>query len=68
MKALVSIIFLGMPLVAWGGLTVLTMLIIQILVGTRVLPINFKYHKYIAFTLLALALVHAAAALIFIFG
>lgn len=68
MKTLVASTVLGMPLVAWGGLTVLTVLIIQILIGTRVLKIDFKYHKIIAFVLLGLALIHGLSALIYIFA
>lgn len=68
LHALVSTTFLGLPLVAWGGVTVLTILIIQMLVGLRIIKVDFKYHTYIAWTLLAAALIHAAAAIIFIFG
>lgn len=68
MKSIVATTFLGMPLVAWGGVTVLTVLIIQMLVGLRIVKVDFKYHTYIAWALLGLALVHATAALIYIFG
>jgi hypothetical protein len=68
MKTLVATTFLGMPLVAWGGLTVLAVLVIQILIGFRIIKIDFKYHKFVALALLALALVHGTAALIYIFG
>jgi len=68
MKSLIATTFLGMPLVAWGGITVLTVLVVQILIGMRILKVDFKYHKPVAFTLLGLALVHATAALIYIFG
>lgn len=65
---IVSYRFLGLPLVAWGGVTTLSLLIAQMLVGLRVIKVNFKYHTYLGWTLLAVALVHASAALIFIFG
>lgn len=68
MKSIVATTFLGMPLVAWGGVTVLTVLIVQMLVGLRIVKVDFKYHTYIAWTLLVLALIHATAALIYIFG
>lgn len=59
---------LGMPLVAWGGLTVLSVLIIQILIGNHIIKVDFKYHKTIAYILLGLALVHGLGALVYIFG
>lgn len=55
-------------LVALGGFTVLIVLIIQILIGKKVIKVDFKYHKTVAWVLLGLALVHATAALIYIFG
>jgi len=57
-----------LTLIALGGLTVLTLLIIQILIGLRILKIDFKYHKVVAWALMLLALIHASVALIYIFG
>ena len=68
MKEIVSSVFLGMPLVAWGGLVTLILLITQILIGTRIIKVDFKYHTYVAWILLTTALIHGTAALIFIFG
>jgi len=68
MKDIISQTFLGMPLVAWGGIVVLCLLFFQILVGTRVIKIDIKYHTYIAWTLLVTACIHGLAALIYIFG
>lgn len=53
-------------LVALGGLTVLIILITQILIGLRVIKVDFKYHKLVAWILLGFALIHATAALIYI--
>jgi len=68
MKELVSTTFLGMPLVAWGGVVVLSLIIIQVLIGAKVLKVNFRYHRINGFIILGVALVHATAALIYIFG
>ena len=68
MRTLVATIILGLPLVAWGGLTVLAFLVIQMFVGLRIIKIDFKYHAVIAWTLLGVALVHAGAALIYLLG
>jgi cytochrome b561 len=68
MKTLVATTFLGLPLVAWGGVTVLTLLGVQILIGLRLIKVDFKYHTYLAWILLSVALIHATAALIYIFG
>jgi|GEM_PF-1101768 len=68
LHTIVSMTFLGLPLVAWGGITTLTLLVLQMLVGLRVIKVDFKYHTYLAWTLFAVAIIHATAALIFIFG
>lgn len=68
LKTLVSTIFLGMPLVAWGGLITLTLLIVQMLIGLRLVRVDFKYHTYMGWTLFVVAIFHGLAALIYIFG
>ena len=68
MKALVSTLFLGLPIFAWGGLVVLTLVIIQVLIGAKILKVDFRYHRINGFVILALALIHATAALIFLLG
>lgn len=68
MRTIVATTFLGLPLVAWGGVTVLTLLVIQMLIGLRIIKVDFKYHTVVAWTLLGVALVHATAAFIYIFG
>ena len=66
---------LGFAIPAWGiivgGTTVFLLLVVQVLVGMRVIKFGRKhttYHRYLAFTILAVALFHATAALIFVTG
>ena len=68
MKTLVSTIFLGLPIFAWGGLVVLTLIIIQVLIGAKVLKVDFRYHRINGYTILALVLIHATSALIYLLG
>ena len=68
LHTIVATTFLGLPLVAWGGVTTLTLLTLQMLVGLRVIKVDFRYHTYLGWTLFTVAIIHAAAALIFIFG
>ena len=55
-------------LIAAGGLTLLTLIVIQILLGLHKININFKYHRLIAFAILILGLIHGVAGLIYIFN
>lgn len=66
MKELVSTNFLGLPLVVWGGLLTLSLLVIQVLIGYRLIKVDFKYHKVLAIVLIIAALFHGSAALIFV--
>ena len=59
---------LGLPLVAWGGITVLTLVTIQVLIGARVLKTGIKYHKTLGFIILGLAFVHGFLAMLYILG
>jgi hypothetical protein len=56
----------------FGGLTTLTCLIVQILIGLRVIHFkgarHFAIHKTFGFVLLAIAAVHATTGLTFAFG
>lgn len=55
-----------------GGLTTLTLLIIQVLIGLRVIHFKgaaqFRVHKTFAFVVLAVAAVHATTGLTYAFG
>ena len=54
-----------------GGLTLLCLVVFQVLVGMRKIklgPRTFVYHKYIAFTIVGVAVVHAVLAVLFITG
>ena len=52
-------IIFARPLHAWLGLLTLSLLILQILVGTRILKLEFYWHKKIIWVaLLTVALIH----------
>jgi len=68
MRDIIASTFLGMPLVAWGGLFTLSLVVLQVLMGAKILKVNFKYHRINGYLILGVALVHATAALIYIFG
>lgn len=56
--------FLGMPLLAWGGLITLLSLLTTAYIGYKVHTgkINFKYHKLAAAITIILALGHGTLA------
>lgn len=53
-----------------GGLTLLTLLVFQVLVGARVIKfkptVHFKVHKWTAYAMLVIALGHATSAFAFL--
>jgi hypothetical protein len=54
-----------------GGVTLLALLVFQILVGMRKIKFGrktFVYHKYVAFVMVALALVHGFLGMVLAFG
>ncbi len=67
---------LGLTIMPWeiiaGGLTLLTLFGFQMLVGYRKIhfkgPRHLKIHKTTAWTILAVALVHASLALTYVMG
>ncbi|MEI6266673.1 MAG: hypothetical protein WCP14_02180 [bacterium] len=59
---------LGLPVVAWGGITVLILVTLQVLIGARIIKTGIKYHKTLGLTILALAFIHGALAIIYILG
>ena len=59
---------LGLPLVAWGGITVLTLVTLQVLIGTRIIKSGIKYHKTLGLVILGLGFVHGILAMIYIMG
>ena len=53
------------------GLTLLVLLVFQILVGMRKIKFGrqtWKYHKWVAFTILGLAAVHGLLGALFVYG
>jgi hypothetical protein len=57
-------------LVAAGGITLFTLLALQLLIGYRKIkfrgPLHSKVHKYLAWAMLAAAVVHGFAGLMFL--
>ncbi len=66
--SIAAVKILGLPLVAWGGITVLLLLATQVLIGLRIIKVDFKYHKILGLVVLALAVVHGTLAMLYILG
>ena len=53
------------------GLTLFTLIVFQVLVGLRKIKIGrrtFVYHKYIAYVIVAVAMVHGFLGMLFVYG
>jgi hypothetical protein len=62
----ISTPILGLPLFAWGGMFTGILIVIQVLIGTHILKVNFKYHRIGGFVILGLAFIHGLAGLSYI--
>jgi hypothetical protein len=61
--------YLGpLPLFAWGGILLFVMTTFQVLIGTRVIKVDSKYHRINGFLILAFGLIHGVLALLYFLG
>lgn len=54
-----------------GGATVFTLLVFQVLLGLRIIKLgkhHYKIHRWVAYTILGVAVIHASAAITMLFG
>jgi hypothetical protein len=59
--------YLGpLPVFAWGGIMLLVMTIFQVLVGAKILKIDFRFHKVNGFLILTFGIIHGTLALMFL--
>ncbi|MDP3998483.1 MAG: hypothetical protein Q8P89_02610 [bacterium] len=56
-------VILGLPFFGWEGIALYLMLIFQVLTGSRILKVNFKYHRINGWLILTLAFLHGFLAL-----
>jgi hypothetical protein len=52
----------------WTGILIFTLLLVQLLLGLRVIPSQFKFHKVNGIMIVCLAAIHATIALSVWFG
>lgn len=67
-RDIVSIPFFGLPLFAWGGMFTFLLIVLQVLIGARIIKVDFRIHRVNGFVILALALLHGTAALSYLLG
>ena len=61
-------LILGLPIPILGGMLLFLLIVIQILGGLKVIKMPFKCHKWTAFVILALGVIHAIGGLGIWFG
>lgn len=60
---------LGYPINIWEGIILVFLLTFQLLVGLRVIKIDFKWHKWNGILIFIIAMIHAFLGLsVWIFG
>ena len=55
-------IILGLPLHLWLGIILFLLIIFQIAVAKKVLPVPFKWHRIMGYVILLLAIFHGTIA------
>ena len=61
MEQLITARFLGLPLIGWGGIFTLVLLITTFITGLRKAPL--KFHRRLAYATVTLAIFHGLAGL-----
>jgi len=56
-------VIMGKPLHLWLGILLLVLIILQIAVAKRILPISFYWHRIMGYVILLLAIIHGLIAL-----
>lgn len=51
-------VLFGQPLHLWLGMLLFILIIIQVAIAKRLLPVPFKWHHIIGYTILLLAVLH----------
>lgn len=51
-------VLFGQPLHMWLGILLFVLIVIQIAIAKRLLPVPFKWHRIIGYTILLLAILH----------
>lgn len=55
-------ILLGQPIHLWLGILVLLLIMFEIAVVKKILPISFRWHRMMGYVILLLAIVHGTLA------
>lgn len=59
----------GLPINIWEGIVLIFLLTFQLLVGLRILKIDFKWHRWNGILIFVIAMIHAFLGLsVWIFG
>jgi len=63
-----TISFLGLPLLAWGGIFLFVLLSVQLLTGLRLIKTKPNFHKYLGISIFVVVLFHMAMGLTYLLG
>lgn len=55
-------IILGQPIHLWIGIMLLLLVVFQILVAKKVVPVPFRWHRIVGYVILILAILHGSLA------
>lgn len=61
MQVIIPVI-LGKPLHLWLGILLFILVVIQIALAKRILPIPFRWHRIMGYVILVLAIIHGLIA------
>ncbi|MDH7497581.1 MAG: hypothetical protein QHH05_03950 [Syntrophomonadaceae bacterium] len=58
----------GVPAHVWGGMVLLLLIVLQVLLARRVLPVSFVWHRRNGYLILVLGCIHALVGMGIWFG
>ncbi|AFV03446.1 hypothetical protein UNSWDHB_2588 [Dehalobacter sp. UNSWDHB] len=56
-------VIMGKPLHLWLGLLLFLLIVFQILVAKRIVPIPFRWHRIMGYIILLVAIIHGSMAI-----
>lgn len=59
--------YLGLPTFAYGGVALGLLVIFQVMIGSRIIKVNFKVHRIMGYLILAGAVFHGIVATLFLY-
>ena len=68
MKSFLETTLLGLPIMVWSGIDIFALILLEVLLGLRIIKTNPKYHKALAYLILLVVLIHGIMGTFYFLG